>query len=124
PILFAFALCLPAPAATEPPAPQQTSAPAPQQQTGDTAEAKKPPTPEHTGVRALLRNLASDYTHLGHLDNVFVGVLGGGLGLAVHPFDEDFNIHLRSHYTTVNRAFAPGKYFGDTPEQVALSLGT
>jgi membrane-associated phospholipid phosphatase len=31
---------------------------------------------------------------------------------------------LISHYDAVNTAFAPGKYLGDTPEQVAASLGT
>jgi membrane-associated phospholipid phosphatase len=90
----------------------------------DPADAKKPPTPEHTGIRALLGNLAGDYTHLAHMDNVYVAALGGGLALAVHPFDDTFNVHLRSHYDLVNTAFAPAKYFGDTPEQVALSLGT
>lgn len=90
----------------------------------DDSDAKKPPTPERTGIRALFANLAGDYTHLPHKDNFYMAALGGGLALAVHPLDPDFNIHLRSHYTAVNRAFAPGKYFGNTAEQVGLSLGT
>jgi membrane-associated phospholipid phosphatase len=90
----------------------------------DDAQAKKPPTPERTGIKALFANLAGDYTHLWHRDNLYVAALGGGLALATHPFDDTFNVRLRSHYTAVNRAFAPGKYFGNTPEQVALSLGT
>jgi hypothetical protein len=49
---------------------------------------------------------------------------GGALALAAHPFDQDFNIHLRSHYALVNNIYAPAKYYGNTPEQVALSLGT
>src|SRR4029078_8793125 len=40
------------------------------------------------------------------------------------PADQTLNVHLRSHYTLVNDVFAPAKYFGDTPEQIALSLGT
>jgi membrane-associated phospholipid phosphatase len=87
-------------------------------------DAKKPPTPERTGISALFGNLAGDYTHLAHRDNFYVAALGGGLALAVHPLDANFNVHLRSHYTTVNRAYAPAKYVGNTPEQIALSLGT
>jgi membrane-associated phospholipid phosphatase len=110
--------------AVEPPgqapeAPAAESAPQP-----DQSEAKKPPTPEHTGIRALFGNLAGDYTHLPHKDNFIVAAIGGGLALAVHPIDDNVNAHLRSHYDVVNAIFAPAKYFGNTPEQVALSLGT
>ncbi len=90
----------------------------------DDADAKKPPTPEHTGIHALFRNLGEDYQNLAHLDNLVVAGLGGGAALAVHPWDGDVNAHLRSHYTLVNTIYAPAKYYGDTPEQVALSLGT
>src|SRR5512144_446482 len=38
------------------------------------AQAKKPPTPERTGVKALFANLAGDYTHLPHRDNFYVAV--------------------------------------------------
>jgi membrane-associated phospholipid phosphatase len=88
------------------------------------SEAKKPPTPEHTGIHALFRNLGEDYKHLWSTDNAVVALVGGGIALAVHPLDPTFNVHLRSHYTLVNDIYAPAKYYGDTPEQVALSLGT
>jgi hypothetical protein len=39
-------------------------------------------------------------------------------------FDQEFNVRLQSHYTVVNDIYAPAKYYGDTPEQIALSLGT
>ena len=58
------------------------------------------------------------------MQNVYIAAIGGGLAAAVHPADQSFNARLRSHYDTVNTAFAPGKYLGNTPEQVALSLGT
>jgi membrane-associated phospholipid phosphatase len=44
--------------------------------------------------------------------------------MALHPFDQTFNEHLRSHYDLVNDIVAPAKYYGDTPEQVALSIAT
>ena len=104
------------------PAPDADAAPVPDPQ--QTADEKKPPTPEHTGLHALFRNLGADYKHLWSVDNGIVAAAGGGLALAVHPLDQTFNVHLRSHYTLGNRIYAPAKYYVDTPEQVALSLGT
>lgn len=88
------------------------------------AEAKEPPTPPHTGLRALIGNLMEDVKHLPAAQNGLLAGIGGGLALAAHPADQTFNGRLRSHYDAVNTAFAPGKYIGNTPEQVALSLGT
>lgn len=102
----------------------QDPAPPDDQKRPDSADAKKPPTPEHTGIHALFRNLGQDYKNLLHMDNVYVAALGGGLALAAHPFDTGFNVHLRSHYDLVNDIYAPAKYYGDTPAQVGLSLGT
>ena len=89
-----------------------------------TSEEKKPETPPHTGIRALLDGLRLDITHLPSLPNAYITAAGGAAALAVHPFDSDFNAHLRSHYDAVNLIFAPGKYYGDTPEQVAGSVIT
>jgi PAP2 superfamily protein len=94
------------------------------QPTADQSEAQKPPTPPHTGIRALVGNLGEDITHLPSMQNLYLAAIGGGLALGVHPADDTFNVRLRSHYDAVNTAFAPGKYVGDTPEQVVLSLGT
>jgi hypothetical protein len=88
------------------------------------AEAKEPPTPAHTGLHALGRNLIDDIKHLPAPENGYLVLVGGALAAAAHPVDTSFNVRLRSHYDLVNTAFAPAKYFGDTPEQVAMSLGT
>lgn len=85
-------------------------------------EEKKPETPPHTGIRALLDGLRLDITHLPSLPNVYIAAAGAAL--AVHRFDAGFNAHLRSQYDAVNLIFAPGKYYGDTPEQVAGSIVT
>ena len=114
--VFALALLIPAQAQTP-----ATAPPEPQEQKAD---QKEPATPEHTGIHALFGNLGEDIKHLPELQNVFIAAIGGGLALAVHPADQTFNASLQSHYGTVNDVFAPGKYLGDTPEQVALSLGT
>ena len=88
------------------------------------AEAKEPPTPPHTGIRALAENLIEDVKHLPAKQNLYLTLIGGGLAASVYPADQSFNLRLRSHYDTVNAAFAPGKYIGNTPEQVAASIGT
>ena len=85
---------------------------------------EKPPTPRHTGIRALLDGLRLDITNLPSKPNLYLTMIGGGAAAGVHPFDQSFNVHLRSHYTLVNDIFAPAKYYGGTPEQVAVSLGT
>ena len=94
----------------------------PQEQ--EASEAKKPPTPPHTGLKALFGGVVDDFKNLPSLANVYVAVGGGGAALAVHPFDQTVNAHLRSHYTLVNDVFAPAKYYGNTPEQVGLSMAT
>ena len=113
----ALALALSAPAQAG-----QTSAPAdPEEQKAD---VKEPPTPPHTGIRALFGDLGEDIKHLPEMQNVYIAAVGGGLALAAHPEDRSFNAKLLSHYDTVNTLFAPGKYLGNTPEQVAFSVGT
>lgn len=106
----------PAPA----PAPTGTAAapePAP-------ARGEKPPTPAHTGVRAIFRALKDDITHLPSIQNLWTAGLGGGLALALSPFDERVSESMANEGAAINNAFAPAKYYGGTAEQVALSLGT
>jgi hypothetical protein len=104
--------------------PQQPAEPKPSDPQEQKAEAKEPPTPPHTGIRALFGDLVEDVKHLPAMQNVYLAGIGGGLAAAAHPADQTLNARLISHYDTVNTAFAPGKYIGNTPEQVALSLGT
>jgi membrane-associated phospholipid phosphatase len=120
-------------AASDPlPAQQQGAQPQPgaspdgggPQRPGDPQPEAKEPPPPHTGIRALFGNLVQDIAHLPAAQNFYVAGIGGGLALAAHAADQTFNVRLRSHYDAVNTAFAPAKYFGDTPEQVVLSLGT
>jgi len=126
-----LALSLAAPAQAQAPVdpadPQEQSV-APQEQTPDPqkqkADAKEPPTPPHTGIRALFGDLGEDFKHLPEMQNVYIAAIGGGLALAAHPVDQTFNARLLSHYDTVNAVFAPGKYLGDTPVQIAFSVGT
>src|SRR5262249_1394777 len=67
---------------------------------GQKAEAKEPPTPPHTGIRALAHNLIEDVKHLPSKQNLYLTLIGGSLAAAVHPADQGFNVRLRSHYDT------------------------
>jgi membrane-associated phospholipid phosphatase len=89
-----------------------------------TAEEKKPPTPPHTGIKALVSGLVEDARHLPSPQNGYLALAGGGLALAARQVDTSFNQHLRSNYTFVNTTFAPAKYFGGSPIQAGIALGT
>jgi membrane-associated phospholipid phosphatase len=90
----------------------------------DLPEADKPPTPPHTGWHAILVGLKGDIEHLPSTGNLYVAGIGGALALGMHPFDKTVNARLISHYDIVNNIFKPAKYYGDTPEQLAFSIGT
>ncbi len=118
-VVLALTLSGPAqPPPTAPPDPQEQS-PDPQEQKPDPqeqkADAKEPPTPPHTGIRALFGDLGEDFKHLPEMQNVYVATVGGVLALGVHPLDQSFNAKVLSHYDAVNTFFAPGKYLGSTP---------
>jgi len=110
----------PGAAASPTPAAPPAAAPTAQQK----AELKEPPTPAHTGIRALFGNLLEDITKLPSMQNVYIAGGGGALAAAVHPGDARVNVFMTNHHDTWDTFFAPGKYIGDTPEQVALSIGT
>ena len=83
-----------------------------------------PPTPEHTGARAILRGLTDDIRHLPSKENLLLAGIGGGLALGTRPFDQTVNARVLNQYEVLNEIFAPAKYYGDTPEQLAFSIGT
>jgi membrane-associated phospholipid phosphatase len=73
--------------------------------------APVPPTPRHTGVKALFKNLVSDVKHLPSKENMYLALGGGVLALAVHPLDDNVQGYL-SHASTARRVFRPGQEFG------------
>jgi membrane-associated phospholipid phosphatase len=72
-----------------------------------------PPTPAHTGIKAMLKGLVADFGNLPSRENFFLAGVGGGLALAVHPADNDVNAHLVGKGWTRN-VFAPGAIIGNT----------
>jgi hypothetical protein len=95
----------------------------PQERKADAQEGK-PPTPAHTGFRAVLEGLKDDVRHLPSKQNLYAAGIGGGLALGAHALDKTVNARALNQNDIVNKMFAPGKYYGDTPEQVGLSVAT
>jgi len=78
------------------------------------------PTPEHTGIKAMVKGLVTDFKNLPSKENArWVGI-GGGLALAVHPADESVNAHLVGK-NYVHTIFAPGAIIGGSPTLFGLA---
>lgn len=75
--------------------------------------AGPPPTPRHTGVHQMLRNLVEDFKHLPSKENLFWAATGGGLALAVHPIDDNV-MHAWGGNSTMQNWFKLGKYLGQS----------
>jgi hypothetical protein len=88
-----------------------------EQPSAQAADEKKPPTPPHTGVRALTSGLVEDVKHLPSKPNAYLTMLGGGLALAVHPIDDNVNARLAGS----ENVWRPGKYVGLTPVQMGTA---
>jgi hypothetical protein len=102
----------------------QADVPVPTDPQEQKADAREPPTPAHTGIRALAGNLLEDIKQLPERQNVYLAALGGGLALAAHPADASVNARLQSQSDAGDDWWAPGKYVGGTTAQIALSMGT
>ena len=85
--------------------------------------AGPPPTPRHTGLRSLLRDLASDVRHLPSKTNLFWVGVGGGLALIAHPFDDDVHDGLVGN-DFAEAFFKPGQILGSTQVLVGSAFLT
>jgi len=83
--------------------------------------AGPPPTPEHTGIKAMLKGLGTDFKHLPSRQNALIAGIGGGLALAVHPVDDSVNAHLVGK-AYVHNIFAPGRIIGATPTLLGVAI--
>jgi membrane-associated phospholipid phosphatase len=76
------------------------------------APAGPPPTPEHTGIVAMIKGLGHDVRHLPSRENLLWVGIGTGLSLAAHPLDPHANADLSGN--TLNKVFAPGAILGQS----------
>jgi len=78
------------------------------------------PTPRHTGVKAMAKDLVSDVKHLPSKENLFWAAIGGGLAVAVHPADDNVNkAMVESDFA--NDFFKPGEVLGELPTLLATA---
>jgi membrane-associated phospholipid phosphatase len=71
-----------------------------------------PPTPEHTGIKAMIRELGGDVQHLPSWENVFWAGVGAGVAGAVHPLDPTANADLSGPF--LDGFFKPGAILGQS----------
>lgn len=79
-----------------------------------TQPAGPPPTPRHTGVKAMFKDLYEDVKHLPSKENLFWVSVGGGLALAVHPIDDNTNEAWVGN-SAIENFFKPGRILGSFP---------
>lgn len=76
--------------------------------------AGPPPTPRHTGIKAMVKGLVVDFKYVPSRENLLWAGVGGGLALAVHPLDDNINRGLVGN-NTVDRVFKAGEIMGELP---------
>ena len=86
-----------------------------------TQPAGPPPTPRHTGIKALFKDLWGDVEHLPSKENAIWAAVGGGLALAVHPADESVN-HAMVNSQFAHDFFEPGAVLGQFPTLITAAV--
>ena len=81
------------------------------------------PTPRHTGFKAMIKDLGDDVKHLPSKQNLFLAGAGGGLALAVHPFDDNLNRFLVGNNSAEN-FFKAGEVLGELPTLLGVAGAT
>ena len=76
--------------------------------------AGPPPTPRHTGIKAMAKGLIIDFKYLPSRENLMWAGVGGGLALAVHPADDNLNEALVGS-DFADKFFKPGEVLGELP---------
>jgi membrane-associated phospholipid phosphatase len=74
--------------------------------------AGPPPTPRHTGIKALVKGLIVDFKYLPSRENLMWAGVGGGLALAVHPLDDNLNRGLVGN-DVADKVFKAGEILGE-----------
>jgi membrane-associated phospholipid phosphatase len=74
--------------------------------------AGPPPTPRHTGIKAMTEHLVTNFKYLPSKENLFWAGTGGGLALATHPFDDNVNEALVGN-DTAEKFFKTGEILGE-----------
>ena len=82
--------------------------------------AGPPPTPRHTGIKAMTKHLVTNFRYLPSMENLYWAGAGGGLALAAHPFDDNVNRSLVGN-DTADKIFKAGEVLGESPTLLGTS---
>src|SRR5947199_8871204 len=74
--------------------------------------AGPPPTPRHTGIKAMMEHLVTNFKYRPSKENLFWADAGGCRALAAHPCDDDVNEKLVGN-DTADKIFKPGGIIGE-----------
>jgi hypothetical protein len=75
------------------------------------APSAAPPTPRHTGIAAMIKDLGRDVTQLPSKENLWWTIGGGALALIAHPADDYVHDHIGGN-PTADAFFKPGQIIG------------
>jgi membrane-associated phospholipid phosphatase len=91
--------------------------------TQEAAKAAPPAEPRHTGIAALVRTTASDFTAFPKRKSTWAILgIGAAAALAVHPFDDEINAHAVDA-DGLRTFLKPGKYLGYMWVQGGAAVG-
>src|SRR5262249_32896757 len=76
--------------------------------------AGPPPTPRHTGIKAMSKHLVTNFKYLPSMENLYWAGAGGGLALAAHPLDDNVHDALVDN-NTADHIFKAGEVLGELP---------
>lgn len=79
-----------------------------------------PPIPEHTGIKAMVRELGVDFRHLPSTENLMWVGIGTGGAFAVKPFDTTANQNLSG--PTLDKFFKTGAILGQSYTLIPVSV--
>ena len=79
------------------------------------------PTPRHTGIKAMVKDLVGDFAHLPSKENLYWAGFTGGLALAVHPADDNVN-HAMVNSDFAHNFFKPGAVLGQLPTLLSAAV--
>lgn len=82
-----------------------------------------PPTPRHTGIKALVKGLGHDFMALPSKENALWAGFGGALALAAHPLDDNVNAALIDN-DAAKTFFKPGAIMGQLPTLLTAAVTT
>jgi PAP2 superfamily len=76
--------------------------------------AGPPPTPRHTGIKAMAKGFVGDFRYLPSRENLMWAGVGGALALGVHPLDDNVNTAVIDS-DVAGRIFKAGGILGELP---------